>query len=83
MEFVEVEDIEDFYYKGKVYDLTIPVDHSYKINGYTVHNSFCGSLTAYSLGISTIDPIRFGLMFERFLNEQRVQDSVFNFFGEE
>lgn len=33
--------------------------------------SAAGSLTAYSLGISDIDPIRYGLLFERFLNPER------------
>lgn len=31
-----------------------------------------GSLVAYSLGITEIDPIKFGLLFERFLNPERV-----------
>ena len=34
--------------------------------------SGAGSLVAYSLGITNIDPISYGLLFERFLNEQRV-----------
>jgi DNA polymerase-3 subunit alpha len=49
----------------------------------TGRGSVCGSLVAYTLGISTIDPIRFGLMFERFLSNARVFDSTFNWFGEE
>jgi len=31
-----------------------------------------GSLCAYALGITSIDPIRFGLLFERFLNPERI-----------
>ena len=31
-----------------------------------------GSLTAYSLGITEVDPIEHGLLFERFLNPERV-----------
>ena len=31
-----------------------------------------GSLVAYSLGITEINPIKFGLLFERFLNPERV-----------
>lgn len=31
-----------------------------------------GSLVAYSLGITDIDPIKFGLLFERFLNKARI-----------
>jgi DNA polymerase III subunit alpha len=33
--------------------------------------SAAGSLVAYSLGITNIDPIRFNLLFERFLNPER------------
>ncbi|MGH7643151.1 MAG: DNA polymerase III subunit alpha [Candidatus Dormibacteria bacterium] len=34
--------------------------------------SSAGSLVAYSLGITDIDPLRYGLIFERFLNPERV-----------
>lgn len=34
--------------------------------------SAAGSLVAYSLGITQLDPLRWGLLFERFLNPQRV-----------
>jgi len=34
--------------------------------------SGAGSLVAYSLGITDIDPIRYSLLFERFLNPERV-----------
>jgi len=34
--------------------------------------SAAGSLVAYALGITNIDPIRYGLLFERFLNPERV-----------
>ncbi|MEJ7462782.1 DNA polymerase III subunit alpha [Staphylococcus saprophyticus] len=34
--------------------------------------SSAGSLVSYLLGITTIDPIRFNLLFERFLNPERV-----------
>lgn len=34
--------------------------------------SGAGSLTAYCLGITDIDPLRWGLLFERFLNPERV-----------
>ncbi len=34
--------------------------------------SAVGSLCAYSLGITQVDPIKFGLLFERFLNPERV-----------
>jgi DNA polymerase-3 subunit alpha len=34
--------------------------------------SGAGSLVAYSLGITDIDPLKYGLLFERFLNPERV-----------
>jgi DNA polymerase-3 subunit alpha len=34
--------------------------------------SGAGSLAAYCMGITAIDPIRFGLLFERFLNPERI-----------
>ena len=33
--------------------------------------SVTGSLVAYSLGITDVDPIKYGLIFERFLNPDR------------
>jgi len=37
----------------------------------TDRGSACGSLTNYALGITTTDPIKYGLLFERFLNPNR------------
>ena len=34
--------------------------------------SGAGSLVSYAIGITDVDPIRYGLMFERFLNPERV-----------
>ena len=34
--------------------------------------SSAGSLAAYCLGITNVDPIRYGLIFERFLNPERI-----------
>ena len=34
--------------------------------------SAAGSLISYALGITTIDPMRYGLIFERFLNPERI-----------
>ena len=34
--------------------------------------SVCGSLVAYCLNITQVDPLKYGLLFERFLNETRV-----------
>ena len=46
-----------------------------KKNGVPVgpgRGSGAGSLVAYSLGITDLDPIRYALLFERFLNPERV-----------
>ncbi|MFW6152642.1 MAG: DNA polymerase III subunit alpha, partial [Verrucomicrobiota bacterium] len=37
-----------------------------------------GSVVAYSLGITSIDPLRFGLLFERFLNPERISPPDFD-----
>lgn len=42
------------------------------INVGTGRGSVCGSLVAYCLHITDVDPLKYGLMFERFLNETRV-----------
>ncbi|MDD3889798.1 MAG: DNA polymerase III subunit alpha, partial [Syntrophomonadaceae bacterium] len=46
-----------------------------KQNGVPVgpgRGSAAGSLVAYILGITSIDPLKYGLLFERFLNPERV-----------
>lgn len=46
-----------------------------KSNGITVgpgRGSVGGSLVAYLMGITDVDPIRFGLLFERFINPDRL-----------
>lgn len=48
---------------------------SARINGVLVgpgRGSAAGSLIAYSIGITNIDPIRYKLLFERFLNPERI-----------
>ncbi len=54
-----------------VYDFIL---HAKK-NGILIgpgRGSAAGSLVSYSLGITEIDPIKYGLIFERFLNKDRV-----------
>lgn len=49
--------------------------HFAKNNGVMVgpgRGSAAGSIVAYSLGITMVDPIKYGLIFERFLNPERV-----------
>jgi len=52
----------DFIHYAKTHD--VPVGPG--------RGSGAGSLVAYSLGITDIDPIRYSLLFERFLNPERV-----------
>jgi len=40
---------------------------------FGVRGSAAGSLTSYCIGITDIDPVDYGLTFERFLNPERVQ----------
>ena len=70
--YVKVRNVKKVPYKGKVYDITVPVDHSYTTSAVSIHNSAGGSLVAYALGITDIDPIKHDLLFERFLNPDRV-----------
>ncbi len=49
--------------------------HYAKTNGIPVgpgRGSAAGSIVAYTLGITTIDPLKYSLYFERFLNPERV-----------
>lgn len=62
------------YYQGKVYDLKVKDVHSYTVDDLTVHNSAAGSIVSYALNITTIDPIIYGLYFERFLNPSRISN---------
>ncbi|RLD64541.1 MAG: hypothetical protein DRJ01_00475 [Bacteroidetes bacterium] len=41
-----------------------------------------GSLLLFALDISTLDPIKYGLIFERFLSDERSVDVVYDYFGE-
>lgn len=58
-------------YEGKVHDLTVSNSHTYNVEGKAVHNSAGGSLLSYVLNITQMDPIRFGLLFERFLTSKK------------
>lgn len=40
--------------------------------------SGAGSLVAYALGITKLDPLKYGLIFERFLNKERVSNPDFD-----
>lgn len=63
--------IKVFDYEGPVYDLKVENVHNYTVSDVTVHNSVGGSEIAYLLNISNTDPIRFNLLFERFISDGR------------
>ena len=62
-------------YKGKVYDLCVENSHSYNIENLVVHNSGAGSIVNYALGITKVDPLKYDLIFERFLNPDKLLSS--------
>ena len=59
-------------YQGKVHDLTVPDLSAYNVEGLSVHNSGAGSLCLYCLGVTKLDPLKYDLLFERFINPERV-----------
>lgn len=63
--YFKVNDVKTINYNGKVYDLSVNNNTSYIINSSVVHNSAAGSLVAYCLYITGIDPIKYNLLFER------------------
>lgn len=83
-------------YKGEVIDLCVENSHTYNVESVAVHNSGGGSLVAYVLYITDLDPIKWDLPFSRFLSVYRkgapdidsdlgdrdkVLDQLRNFFG--
>ncbi|MCP4108270.1 MAG: DNA polymerase III subunit alpha [Desulfobacteraceae bacterium] len=70
--YLKIKNVRTSDYKGKVYDITVSPDTSYVSNSIAVHNSAAGSIVAYALGITDLDPIEHGLIFERFLNPARI-----------
>lgn len=58
-------------YEGKVHDLTVDNSHTYNVEGLGVHNSAGGSLLAYVLNITQMDPIKHDLLFERFMTRKK------------
>lgn len=68
---MKIKSISKREYNGVVHDLKVANDSSYNINNLAVHNSGCGSLICYLLGITQVDPIKHDLLFERFLSPSR------------
>lgn len=56
----------------KMYDIEVEKYHNFALaSGVFVHNSVGGSLIAYLMGITYVDPLKYDLLFERFLDEDR------------
>ena len=68
----KVSDIEKVSNVEKVYDITVEDDNSYVTSIGAIHNSAPGSVVVYCLGIVDVDPLEHGLLFERFLNPDRI-----------
>ena len=70
----ELDTIQSMGYVGYFLIVWDFIDYAKK-NGIMVgpgRGSAAGSIVAYALEITDIDPIRFGLIFERFLNPERI-----------
>jgi DNA polymerase-3 subunit alpha len=70
----ELEIIKDMGFSGYFLIVADFIDHARKtrIPVGPGRGSAAGSLVAYCLNITNIDPIKYGLLFERFLNPQRI-----------
>lgn len=61
----------------KVYDLMVEDTPSFVTANFAAHNSGAGSLLAYGLNITDCQPLKFDLLFERFLTRERVGQMFF------
>ncbi len=71
IETEKINEINKIEYIGPVYDLTIRTSNSYILNRIASSNSAGGSLACYALGIHSMDPLKWGLSFDRFLSASR------------
>ena len=63
--YIKIKNKRKEVFEGRVYDISVPGDTSYVADSMAVHNSAAGSIVAYTLGITKIDPIKYSLIFER------------------
>ena len=71
---IEVEE-PDMY----VYDIEVENQRNYLTTNGIVHNSVGGAITSYLSRITDIDPLQYGLIFERFYNSSRNFESHISF----
>lgn len=71
--YCAIRELNQLDFSGKVYDLAVSGDSPSFLTGggYVVHNSAAGSMVSYCLGITGIDPLKYGLIWERFYNAGR------------
>ena len=58
-------------YVGQVYDLQVSNTHTYRLNGVFSSNSASGSLVCFLLDLHNLNPLIWGLSFDRFLASSR------------
>lgn len=69
-----VRDVTTEPYNGNVFDLSVDgSEKNFLTASFLVHNSSAGSFICHLLGIVKINPLQYGLLFERFLNEVRCE----------
>lgn len=68
---LKIKSIEEFKGLDFVYDIEVEDNHNYLTSSFLVHNSVAGSLIAYAIGITDVDPIKHELLFSRFLSPAR------------
>lgn len=54
MKLIQIKKIEKKRYNGKVYDLSVDIDHTYNINGVIVHNSLCTTRIQTGFGVPNV-----------------------------
>lgn len=65
--------IEEIDGENYVYDIQVENNSNYLTTSGIVHNSSAGCLVSYLCGITEVDPIQYGLLFERFISEDRLK----------
>lgn len=71
VDLVDIDQLQHLEYTGLVYDIQVEDTNSYILNGIFSSNSAGGSLVCYLLGIHSLDPMLWGLSFDRFLSPSR------------
>jgi hypothetical protein len=73
---LQVRKVETKLGVDRVFDIEVENNANYLTSSFLVHNSAVGALTCYLLGITSVDPIKEGLLFSRFMSEARGGRSI-------